>query len=163
MGYTTEFKGAFQLSQPATTEQIAYINEFSNSRRMARNVAVLQQLYQGKHGLNGNYGKQGEYFAFPGDNFGQNNDASILDYNTPPNTQPGLWCKWELNDEGTELQWDGGEKFYDYPEWVRYLIDNFFMPWGILLNGEILWQGEDISDRGLLIVENNCVRTETLR
>lgn len=125
------------------------------------------------------YGKDGEYFV------GNDNDRcpSIIDYNTPPGQlgfndgdfnkrwdenerrikngecQPGLWCKWEVtgDENGMTLQWDGAEKFYNYIEWLQYLINHFFSKWGVLLNGEINWFGEDRSDVGKIIVNDNVV------
>lgn len=72
---------------------------------------------------------------------------------------PGFWCQWVPNSEGTALQWDGGEKFYDYVEWLEFLIKNFIEPWGLKLNGEVKWFGEERDDIGLIIVNNNKVTT----
>lgn len=162
MGYTTDFTGSFKLNQSATAEQINYLNTFSGTRRMKRDVLMLNELYNGLHGFNGNYGIDGEYFAFDDGRCGQNRDQSIIDYNTPPSTQPRLWCQWVLSEDGTELEWDGSEKFYSYVEWLNYLIANFFNNWGIQLNGIVKWQGEDIDDRGKIIVINNLITTEEL-
>jgi hypothetical protein len=148
---------------PATEEQIKYINTFSGTRRMKRDVNALMTLYKGKHGLNENYGIEGEFFCKEDGNCGQNNDASVLDHNTPAKTQPGLWCQWVLNENGTELEWDGGEKFYAYIDWLKYLIENFFEKWGIKLNGEIKWQGEDNGDVGKIIVRDNKVSIAKIR
>lgn len=71
--------------------------------------------------------------------------------------QPGLWCQWVLTADGTQLEWDGGEKFYNYVEWLQYLITNFFEPWGIKLNGQIEWFGEDRGDFGKIVVIDNKV------
>jgi hypothetical protein len=128
------------------------------------------------------YGKDGEYFARNDGQSGQDHDKSIIDYNCPPGQlewekdsdfhkryyenqrrtlagecQPGLWCQWRLNDKGTELEWDGSEKFYNYIEWLKYLINHFFEPWGIKLNGEVEWQGEDSDDFGKIIATDNVV------
>jgi len=129
------------------------------------------------------YGNDGEYFALDDGQSGQTADSSIIDFNTPPgqvnygdkrfpdtwmeNTrltkegicQPGLWCQWMLNNDGTELEWDGSEKFYNYIEWLKYLIKHFFEPWGIKLNGEVEWEGEDHDDKGKIIVKDNNVKT----
>ena len=128
------------------------------------------------------YGFKGEYFAKNDGNSGQSNDDSIIDYNSASGEigwkeydgdwqkrdemmkalnadkikQPGLWCQWRLDDEST-LAWDGSEKFYHYIEWLQYLIAHFFEPWGIKLNGEITWQGEDSSDIGKIVVRNNAI------
>ena len=61
-----------------------------------------------------------------------------------------------MNEEN-ELEWDGGEKFYYYIEWLKYLIDKFFQPWGVILNGEIEWTGEDRDDLGKIVVKDNVV------
>ena len=74
-----------------------------------------------------------------------------------PWAQPGLWCQWVPSEDGAFLAWDFGEKFYEYDAWLRYLIEHFLKPWGRTLNGEVMWQGEDPSDRGLLRVKNNVL------
>ena len=128
------------------------------------------------------YGNDGEYFARNDGNAGQIADDSIIDYNTPPGQmehnsisdfdstwnenekrisegtcQPGLWCQWVISEDGTELMWDGMEKFYNYIEWLAYYINHFFEPWGIKLNGEISWVGEDPSDIGKIVVKDNQI------
>lgn len=163
MGYTTDFKGSFTLSKPATPEQIEYLNRFSYTRRMKRDVEKLNEQYKGEFGLPGTgYGEEGEFFCKRDDDFGQSNDASIVDHNHPPSTQPGLWCQWVLTEDGRELEWDGGEKFYCYVEWLQYLIENFFSRWGIEINGTVKWQGEDMDDRGIIKVEGNKITTTEL-
>jgi hypothetical protein len=177
MGYTTDFSGSLQLSRPLTDEEKKFINRISATRRMKRDVNKLMELYQGKHGNPfakdktplGIYGRDGEYFAYDDGNCGQSDDASVIDMNMAPGqrdflgkskAQPGLWCQWVINEEGTELEWDGGEKFYAYIEWLDYYIDHFFSKWGVLLNGEITWEGEDSSDLGIIIVKDNVVTTK---
>jgi hypothetical protein len=176
MGYTTDFNGSLKLSRAATPEEISYINDFNSSRRMKRNVDKLMELYNGKYGYPfaaGNtpeeiYGIDGEYFI------GDKEDESVIDYNCPPGQtgflsksnkagQPGLWCQWSITNDGLYLEWDGGEKFYNYIEWLRYLIKHFFERWGVKLNGEIEWYGEDPSDIGIIIVNDNNVRTKSGR
>jgi len=189
MGYSTDFNGTFKLSRQATPEEIDYINLISETRRMKRDVNKLMELYQGKYGNpfatdntpESIYGEFGEYFAMNDNDHGQRSDNSILDYNRAPGEesgfisatriqsnyqsvkpkigQPGLWCQWIIEGDGYELEWNGAEKFYNYIEWLKYLIDRFFEPWGIKLNGEIEWQGEDMSDRGKIGVIDNIVKT----
>lgn len=67
------------------------------------------------------------------------------------------YCQWISNEDGTALQWDGGEKFYGYINWLKWLIDEFFKPRGIILNGEVLWHGEDFKDIGKIIVKDNIL------
>lgn len=104
------------------------------------------------------YGVDGEYFVGGGGHAGQNHDDNIIDYNTPPKNQPGLWCQWTVNKNGLKLEWDGGEKFYNYVEWLKYLIEHFFSKWDVILNGEVEWQGEDATDVGKIVVTNNEVK-----
>ena len=68
---------------------------------------------------------------------------------------PGTWCKWISSDDGTQLVWDGREKFYDYAEWLTHLIDHYFKPWGYTLNGAVYWDGEDSDDHGIMRLEDN--------
>lgn len=108
------------------------------------------------------YGVNGEFYV------GDNERLGVIDFNCSPGQkkygdkieggQPGLWCKWFINEDG-DLEWNGQEKFYDYIEWLQYLIDNFFNDWGVLLNGEIEWQGEDMSDRGKIVVTDSVMET----
>ena len=70
---------------------------------------------------------------------------------------PGVWCQWIPCDEGAGIEWDGVEKFYNYIEWLDYLIDHFLKPWGYVLNGEVEWQGEERNDLGRIVVRDNAV------
>jgi len=180
MGYTTDFSGSIEIKRPLTQKQVKYINLLSETRRMKRDVNKLMKLYKGEHGnpsakdktdANEVYGYQGQFFAKDDGQCGQNDDGSVLDYNCPAGQtgfmqgknalgQPGLWCQWEISPDGKYLEWNGGEKFYNYIEWLEYLIQNFFNPWGRKLSGEIEWFGEDREDLGIIIVKKNEVSTK---
>ncbi len=162
MGYMTDFTGNLKLSENKYTELLEYINLFSSTRRVKRNVEMLYKKYNGEHGLNGNYGNEGEFFAKDDGMMGQSHTDDIIDSNAPPNNQPGLWAQWiiETYPDGQYLEWDGGEKFYNYIEWLQYYIDNFFEPNNIKLNGEIKWEGEDSDDLGKIIVTDNIVEVK---
>lgn len=75
-------------------------------------------------------------------------------------TKPGYYCQWVVTDDGECLEWDGNEKFYDYVEWLDWLIKNFFEPKGVKLNGEIEWEGEEQGDVGKIIVKDNNMTTK---
>ena len=147
MGYHTEFTGKFLLDKPLSKEDLTFLQKFNETRRMKRNVDKK-------------FGIEGEFFVDGTGYAGQDVDSTVSNGNQPPKTQPGLWCQWRPNDEGTEIEWDGGEKFYAYVEWLQYLIDNIFSPRGYTLNGEVEWYGEDSDDRGKIVVENNVVTTK---
>jgi hypothetical protein len=156
MGYTTDFTGKLEFRKPLTAVEVAYIQKFNETRRMKRSALLADALADPLRKAVGlPIGVEGCYFVNGNGNYGQDKDVSVIEHNTPPEGQPGLWCGWTVNDAGTHLEWDGAEKFYNYIEWLRYLIDNFFKPWVCYLNGEITWQGEDDTDKGKIIVTDN--------
>jgi len=72
---------------------------------------------------------------------------------------PGIWCQWVPTDDGKFLEWDTGEKFYNYVEWLEYVIE-MLKPKGYVLNGEVRWRGEEFDDIGTIIVRDNDVSTK---
>ena len=74
-----------------------------------------------------------------------------------PNAQPGLWCQWVPAEDGCGIMWDGGEKFYEYIEWIKYLLDHFIKPWGRTLTGQVEWQGEERDDMGIIIARGDHI------
>lgn len=161
MGYTTDFSGEFEIAPPLKPEHRAYLEAFAQTRRMKRHpqkVAALPDQIRKAAGLP--VGLDGGYYVGADtENFGQDNTPDVLDHNRPPNGQPGLWCQWVPNEAGDLLEWDGGEKFYDYVEWLEYLIEHFFQPWGYVLNGVVRYYGEDSDDRGLIRITDNAVES----
>ena len=153
MGYTTDFEGNITINPPLKAEHLAYLSAFANTRHMSRDerkTALLSDPVREAAGLP--VGAQGMFYV------GQVEDASVLNHNREPDSIPGLWCQWVPTSDGTALEWDGGEKFYEYGNWMRFLVDHFLKPWGYELNGEITWQGEDNEDVGVIVVENNVVQ-----
>lgn len=189
MGYSTDFFGQISLSRNLTDVERSYINKFSDTRKVKRDVNKLMVCFNGEHGYPGVdknsdpfliYGNEGEYFV--GDE-----KSCITDRNLPPGhlpyvgrifeehkvrnekmikiiengeCQPSMYCQWiiEKYDGNDFLIWDGGEKFYCYVEWLKYLINHFFSKWGVILNGNIEWVGEEKDDRGLIVVKDNVVK-----
>lgn len=156
MGYTTYFDGEIAVTPPLNEVERAYLTKFANSRRMLR--------------------ERGPYFV-DGEGFhGQDRTEDVHDHNAPPEGQPGLWCQWVPNEDGTAIEWDQGEKFYDAPEWMAYLIEHFLQPgahaassgetqfagftFDHVLNGEITAEGEESYDRWRLVVTDNAVRVD---
>lgn len=160
MGYTTDFVGEFKLNKPLMPKQMEYLTKFSETRRMKRSeVAASKMEDPVREAVKLPVGHHGEYFVGGLGFFGQDNDDSVLDYNSPPPSQPGLWCQWEPNDGGTAIVWNQGEKFYYYIEWLQYIITHFLRPWGYTLNGEVTWQGEEHGDIGMITVKDNEIST----
>lgn len=185
MGYTTEFQGEFIFDRPLDENLERYLNSLFHSRRMRRDPEKIKAMDPSwkEHCYRGILGKEGEFYyppeyiprkflqQFPFEplirgqhskkadpvynDFGQLNDVSVVDYNYPPEGQPGLWCDWEVKKN--TLFWNGGEKFYRYTEWLKYLIAQFFIPEGYVLNGNVNFRGDDFDDVGQIVVENNKV------
>lgn len=145
MGYTTDFSGAFDVQPPMKPQIVEFINSLNETRRMARRQPD-------------SFGIQGEFYVDGEGFFGQGSTEDIINNNRPPSTQPGLWCQWSATDEET-IEWDEGEKFYYYTEWLVYLIEKVLKPNGYTVNGEVLWSGEETGDTGKIIVTDNVVET----
>jgi hypothetical protein len=71
--------------------------------------------------------------------------------------RPCRYCQWVPTADGTEIQWDGGEKFYCWLEWLQYIVDHHLRPWGYVLSGQVRWSGENLDDAGIIYVKDNRV------
>lgn len=78
-------------------------------------------------------------------------------YTDTPETVPDSYLQWEPNDEGTEIVWNGGEKFYDYIHWLRWLIKHYLAPHGLVLNGKVEWRGDELEDIGIIYANDNKI------
>lgn len=158
MGYHTDFFGRFKLSHPLSDAHRVYLTKFSQTRRMKRDPTVASNLQDPDRNAVGlPLGEDAGYFVGGTGFAGQDKDDSVLDYNKHPEGQPGLWCQWIPSSDGMYIVWDEGEKFYDYVEWLVYIVNHFLKPWGYTLSGKCSWRGEDDGDVGLIIVHNNVV------
>lgn len=147
MGYSTDFSGHFTVDKPVDDETLKLLVGLSTTRRMKRKVDP-------------SFGVEGEFFIAGKGFAGQDRDDTIIDYNKPPATQPSLWCQWLINEEDRQtIAWDGGEKFYNYIEWIEYIANRILAPRGYLLSGSVTWQGEDRSDVGKITIKDNKVFT----
>lgn len=71
---------------------------------------------------------------------------------------PSFYCQWIPTPDGHGIQWDGGEKFYGYVEWLQIIIDRFLTPAGITLSGRVEYRGEDFHDFGHVAVVDGRVQ-----
>jgi len=147
-----------------TPEHNAYLTQFAATRRMKRDPLIAVTLadpFRMAVGLP--IGPDGAYFVGTANTIdSQFHDLSVTGGNQPPAGQPGLWCQWVPRADGTAIEWDEGEKFYEYATWIQYLMDHFLTPWGYSLAGVVYWQGEESSDQGRLVIDSpsNQVRME---
>jgi hypothetical protein len=158
MGYTTDFEGQFLLNKPLSHHHRSYLVRFNETRRMKRLEAdadLRPDPLRDAVGLP--IGREGGYFVGEEGTWGDHSGNDVVNSNKPPEGQPGLWCQWTPNENGTAIEWDGGEKFYYYVEWLEYLIKHFLGMWGYRLNGTVTYQGEAEGDKGSIIVVDNVV------
>ena len=144
MGYTTDFEGKFTINKPVDTKTAKLMRGIAATRRMKR------------AGLPEEYGIDGEFYI-------KDDEVKVVDCNEPPSTQPGLWCQWELQEDNQTIQWDGNEKFYDYVEWLEYIIKKILAPKGYILNGKVYWSGEEVRDHGTITVQDNKITVRDSR
>jgi len=166
MGYHTEFEGHFTVSPPLDDKTADLINDLNRTRRMKRDMTriglpvevhgVDGELYIDPNELDGCLGFRGK--PKPGvELVALDASETIVDHNTPPSTQPGLWCQWCYDQETAQIKWDGGEKFYRYTEWMQYLLKKILVPGGYTVNGTVFYQGEEPDDVGRIIVKDNYI------
>jgi hypothetical protein len=67
------------------------------------------------------------------------------------------YCQWTPTKDRTGLEWDAGEKFYDYEVWINRIVDKYLRPWGVKIDGEVKWSGEDTEDVGVLVATGDKV------
>lgn len=163
MGYTTTFDGCVTVDPPLNDAERAFLEDLAATRRMKRTKGPL---FVGGSGFKG-----------------QDHEDDVIDANTPPDNQPGLWLQWVPAPDGEQIEWDGEEKFYNAELWMKYLVENLLAPSAReyitahqgeddrlasftcdhVLNGEIFAEGEEPGDRWKLIVQDNKVLIATVR
>lgn len=141
MGYNTSFNGSIEVTG---------IDE--NAEKLMEGLARTRRM---KRKLPDEYGVEGEFYVDGGGFCGQDRDDTVLDYNSPPSTQPGLWLPWEYSAGKLEIPEQG--KHYEYIEWLVYLRDRIIVPAGGVMNGWVDWYGEERQDTGRLQVINNVI------
>ena len=154
MGYTTEFAGRFDLNREIDNDTFNLLKGLATTRRMKRDNNMLEELGFGNAE---DFGIEGEFFYNNDGDFGQSQDDSIINYNSPSKNQPSLWLQWIPTEDRKGLEWDGGEKFYSSVNWIEYLINRILEPRGYIVNGTVNAQGEDSDDQYHIRVVNNVV------
>lgn len=153
MGYHTDFDGEFYFNKPLDEETATFINKLARTRRMKRDTGKLKEL-----GYTGDYGVEGEFFCDATDDTKDDpTHDSITHFNYPPGDQPSLWLQWVVSEDRTTLSWDEQEKFYDYIEWLHYLIEKILAPKNYQLDGAVRFRGDDFDDVGTITITTNNI------
>ncbi len=102
--------------------------------------------FDGKILLNGNINKE------------LAKEINYIIKNNPSLEKPGTECRWHIINEENNfyLKWNGNKVFYDYIEWLEYIVKIFFQK-QINANGIIIVIGEDFGDGYYIIIENNNI------
>lgn len=159
MGYNIVFSGIININPPLSISEKRYLDEFCSMKRVLRESGPYCVPFVLEHAD----GKAKKDFE----------EKDVIDSSLAAVGQPGLWCKWVVDENGKYLKWNGGENFYNSQIWMKYLIEHFlgqepvakdleprmsFMK-GHLLNGIIYAIGEDANDVWCIKVHNSEVFT----
>ncbi len=126
---------------------VGYSTDFSGEFELSRHltaevVAVVKKFCSERHDVQ----------WFPSDEYNVHGEVVPVGQDSP-------WCQWAVSEDGKHLAWDGGEKFYSYVEWLEFLIERFFGPWGVEVSGRVEWQGEYDQDVGkIVMLPENAVK-----
>lgn len=160
MGYTTYFDGSFQVSPALDKSTRDLINGLCKTRRMKRDLKELSKIHHiTLSEAQEKWGDEGQFYYNVSDfeNYGQSKDPSIVDFNIPPKDQPSLWLGWQYDETTQEISSNGIEKFYNYDDWIKYLITKILEPRGYTVSGTVTWHGEDYEDLGKIEIKENIV------
>lgn len=158
MSYTYDLIGKLSVSPPLSADQVAYIQEFSHSYR--HKFAPKWQSWPNplREAVGLPVGIEGEYISSAmgtGVDFIEN--CMEVDTNTP-NNQPSFQCCWTTTAKGNVVKWNKLGRTFAPVQWLEYMMEHFFKPWGVTLNGKVECHGEAKEDRTLIVVTNNTVR-----
>jgi hypothetical protein len=84
----------------------------------------------------------------------------LLQFNEDPEEidgdHPGSYFQWVPTESLDGIVWDGNEKFYNYTEWMQWLV-LWLGARGVNASGELYWSGEEVGDTGVLTVSGASV------
>jgi hypothetical protein len=90
----------------------------------------------------------------------------LLEFNEDPDTiegtHPDSYMQWVPTETLDGIVWDGVEKFYNYTEWMQWLVQ-WLKACDIDAGGELLWSGEDAGDVGVITVAGGLVTADSGR
>lgn len=69
------------------------------------------------------------------------------------------YLQWVPSETLDALVWDEGEKFYDYEQWLQWIL-RWLADRGVRASGQFDWRGEDGSDIGRITVVDSAVTVE---
>lgn len=159
-----DWTGLF-FDPPLLPQHTAYLRKFSQTRRVRRDseqAKFLPDADREQAALP--LGEDAEFFVGGLGFAGQQSDLSVVSNNVPPARQPGLWCGWIPNEEGTRLEFNFDiETAKDLDEailWLSYLDNHFFNRWDYDLKGACEIYEPDEKDTVFLLLYKREVLIE---
>jgi hypothetical protein len=129
-----DLKGYFKITPKPDELLVKYIDKFVHTARLAYDLPDL-------------YGDQGEYYIHD-ENMG-------ISYSFRPGSQPDTLANWIINKN--HLKWGGNEGFECWVTWLKYYLNNFFIPSGYELNGQVSYFTGDEDDFGVILCHHNVI------
>jgi hypothetical protein len=155
MGYDTYFHGEISISPPLLPEHEAYLKAFLQRDHWSLDtnlIASEEDSLRSAVGLG--LGISGEFYT--GDDSVYETHARLPG---TPITQPSARTDWRVFSPD-HLGMRESTRTEGYVLWLKYLMQNFFIPWGYVLDGMIEWDGDDPGDKGMIHVNQNKAEVE---
>jgi len=169
-----ESYGFFDITPTLTHYDKYYLFNFAYTKHYKRDVNLLNDIFKGRNGYIGKYGKDGEYFIkyltdingklINNPNMYSSDDIkTIIDFHQQPSTQPSLVCPWIPTKMGSNLYNKSNKKdgYNNEYGWLKWLIDNFFRKNEYLLNGNFTI--EDKKTIKKITIIDNKIKLKTSR
>ena len=155
MGYSTDFSGSFELVPALTPSQVATIGKVHRHRHSSPSGLEDDPMPTLPYAapLMGNMSTLAPVERFPSNAVYTGREKGMA-WSGP---FPSAYCQWTVTSDGSYLEWDGGEKFYAYELWLRFLIEHFFKPWRVAVTGAVHFRGEDGDERGTISAHGDRV------
>ncbi|GAQ88063.1 hypothetical protein KFL_003970100 [Klebsormidium nitens] len=167
----------FADGKKLTPQQFQYLMLFCNIPRFKRNVELLKSHSDPlREAVGLPLGEEGEYFVSSQEyeglseelkeavrNFSNKlngvrwyNGAGIsVECETPAGVPDLYWCHWRPSTTYRGIKWIGyfGKSitFFHATEWMQWISKNILQKWGLRLEGEIWYQGENRSLTGRFV------------
>lgn len=107
MTYPTRYEGQLTIEPPLNRREVRALTAFFHSRRIQTLGGPLDTRPLGA------------------------NHQDVIDYNLPPEGQPGLHCDLEISEKGDVLCWGSAmESQANLDKWITYVIDHLLKEGG---------------------------------
>lgn len=137
MGYTTKFKGRFDIIDSESGKKVAIKGKAKKVLNILSNNDT-RDLHKFSH----------DELPKSGDNI--NFVIEGVEFNT---NFYSYYCQWVLTEDEDGIEWDQNEKFYEYEKWLNIILEKVLRPNGFDLVGQVAYRGEAFEDIGVLIAE----------